>query len=295
MPVCEFGERQYELAANLELIAGTGHFFTPTTALEGHLGIDAALTPGDERIWKLLGLSRPGGVTAGSRTFSGWPAGTSAAATPPFLVSLFIQYKRSTLLTRTTAKEWSTHGEQYWRVDLAHHQHQLLRGLEVAVASNAVVRYAAPRFWKHQEMWELQAAGGVLDSSLLIAPGAIQPEHGRISWSEARGAVGHSEPEQLRAEGPNDLALEFIRRARDQRGRERESSKNHLATLADALVELTPSRRPREQWLREVDALYTAPRESRDRIEPFADMALIAEAAHATRTSWLVIALTEHD
>ena len=54
MPVCELGERQYELAANLELLSGTGKFFTPTTAMEGHLGIDVAMAPGDRRTFLAL-------------------------------------------------------------------------------------------------------------------------------------------------------------------------------------------------------------------------------------------------
>src|SRR3954451_4609373 len=109
MPVCQFGERQFELAANLELLAGSGSFFAPTTSLEADLGVDAALTPGDPKIWSLLGLQPPRGASLSAKTFPGWPTGAPAGATPPFLVSLFVQYKRSTYLTRASAKEWVDH------------------------------------------------------------------------------------------------------------------------------------------------------------------------------------------
>jgi hypothetical protein len=119
MPLCQFGERQYELAANLELLAGNGSFFTPTTSLEGALGIDVALTPGDPRVWLLLGVKPPRGVAVGPTSFRRWPKNAAASASPPFLVSLFVQYKRSTHLTRSNTTEWSTHNLPYWRVELA--------------------------------------------------------------------------------------------------------------------------------------------------------------------------------
>jgi hypothetical protein len=298
VPACEFGERQFELAANLELLAGSGRFFAPTTPAEAHLAIDVALTPGDPRIWSLLGVPPPTGVVAGAGAFRRWPVGGPAAASPPFLVSLFIQYKRSTHLTRATANEWGTHQVPYWRVDLTPRQHCVLKELEVAVGADAVVRYAAPKFWKHREMWQYQGIGAVLDNSLLVAPSYLDRQHVRLTWSRARGLVGHSEPEPLRAETSEGLGREIIERVRAQRREPtRVTPRRHLESLANAVAELTPSQRRREQWQDEIAAraeVWELPA-SGELVEPLADMATVAEAAHTARASWLMVAVAELD
>jgi hypothetical protein len=257
VPVSQFGERQYELAANLELLTGNGAFFTPTTSVEEHLGVDVAMTPGDPRIWRLLGISPPRGVVAGSGSFRYWPKSAPAAATPPFLVSLFIQYKRMTHLTRSTATEWGTHHGPYWRLELSRRQHHRLQVLEAAVGHEAVVRYAAPKFWRHEDMWQLQGAGAVLDHSLFVVPTHVSQRHTRLTWSAPIGLVGHSESEPVRSESPHDVVRDLTRRAGERRrGRPapEEDARVHLNVLAAALEELTPSRRRREQWRDQVAA-----------------------------------------
>lgn len=298
VPPCEFGERQFELAANLELLAGSGSFLAPTPSVEARLAIDVALTPGDPRIWRLLGVPPPPGIRAGPGAFRHWPAGAAPTASPPFLVSLFTQYKRSTHLTRSTATEWKEHGAPYWRVALRAHQHRILQELEAAAGSDAVVRYAAPKFWQHREMWQHQGAGAVLDNSLFVAPSEIDPGHTRLTWSDSRGLVGHSEPESLRAETSQDLRAEIENRVETRRREPvRRTPRHHLGELATALSNLTPSQRHREQWQNEI----AASPDIRDRfktdevIEPLADIATIAEAAHAARASWLMVAVTERD
>lgn len=298
MPACQFGERQYELAANLELLVGSGSFFAPTTSVEAHLAIDVALTPGDPRIWSLLGMSPPRGVAAGQGVFRGWPAGSAGPASPPFLVSLFIQFKRSTYLMRSTAKEWTTHSTPYWRLDLTAHQHRLLQDLEVAVGGDAAVRYAAPKFWQHRDMWRLQGTGGVMDNSLIVAPSAIHSRHRRLTWSHSRGLVGHSDPETFSAETSEDLGREILARVRTRTPeRGREDPRAHFTNLATAVAELTPLQRRREQWYDDI----AERRELRDllgddeMIAPLADIATVAEAAHEARASWLMLAVTERD
>ena len=41
-----FHERQYELAVNVELIAGSGMYFAPMQIIEERVGYDIALVPG---------------------------------------------------------------------------------------------------------------------------------------------------------------------------------------------------------------------------------------------------------
>lgn len=129
MPTPEFGERQYELAANVELILGSGQFFAPPTPLEGDIGIDVALAPGHPGIWQLLNVPPPPGIDVGAGKTPGWPTAKAGGA-PPFLVSLFVQYKVASYLTRKYAKEWGAHNEDYWRIELMPHQHKRLQQLE---------------------------------------------------------------------------------------------------------------------------------------------------------------------
>jgi hypothetical protein len=298
MPVCEFGERQYELAANLELLAGSGSFFAPTTSVEEHLAIDVALTPGDRRVWSMLGVPAPRGVRAEPQSMPQWPGSAPAGASPRFLMSLFVQYKRSTYLTRATAREWTTHQAPYWRVELTSHQHEKLQDIEASVGRHAVVRYAAPKFWRHSEMWQLQGAGSVLDSSLFVSPSEVDRRHGRLTWSPAEGLVGHSKQEPLPAEDAGTFARVVVDRGRAPRGHARlEGPREHLELVAAAAAELAPSRRRRDELREEISArsdleeLVGSP----EAVEPLADMALIAEVANAAQATWLLVAVTERD
>jgi hypothetical protein len=297
MPICQFGERQYELAANLELIAGSGRFFAPTTTVEGALGIDAALTPGHPAIWQILGVPAPHGVRAGPAVFAGWPGAAGRASSPPFLLSLFVQYKRSAYLTRSWAKEWGTHTAPYWRIELAARQHSRLQQLEQAVGGQAVVRYAAPKFWRHEEMWQFQGLGAVMDNSLLVAPSDIHRRHSRITWSHAAGSVGHSESEPIRAETAEMLGEEVRRRARVRTDTPvRETPRAHLDSLAASLEELTPSRRRREGWVEAVAARALREEEGPpvdETVEALADIAVVAEVAYAARASWLILSFSQ--
>jgi hypothetical protein len=295
MPVSKFGERQYELAANLELIGSSGAFFVPTTSLEGALGIDVAMAPGDKRIWELLGIRPRAGTVAGPGVFSGWPqGGPGKELTPPFLTSLFLQYKRSSYLTRAHASEWATHGKPYWRVNLSRHQHLLLRDLEAAVQGRAVVRYAAPKFWRHEDMWTFQATGGILDNSMLVSPVTISPEHSVLTFSDPAGLVGHSSPERLPVESTRDLARVVVEHVSAETTLDRRRPRAYLDDLAVAVAEWNLSRRGRrelqdEVWSR-LHALRGEPVEDSE-VATLADVALIAEAANAARASWVIIAV----
>ncbi|HUA73726.1 MAG TPA: hypothetical protein VL988_03120 [Solirubrobacteraceae bacterium] len=291
MPVCKFGERQYELAANLELLGGSGSFFAPTTSLEGQLGIDVALAPSDQRIWQLLGIPPPEGVATGTAAFPGWP--NDPGLSTPFLVSLFIQYKRSSYLTRSYSNEWGSHKQPYWRVELSSRQHHLLTQLEAATAGNAVVRYAAPRFWRHEDMWKYQAIGGVLDNSLLIAPSEIGPNHDHLTWSSGVGLLAHSSPERLHDESPAGLARAMLREATASgQAPERRDPRSYLANLAATVTGLGLPGRRRDQRREDLSDALVFREVSEEDIGPLADIATIAEAAGAARASWLMVSLT---
>lgn len=293
MPLCQFGERQYELAANLELLSGSGKFFTPTLGAEERLGIDAALTPGDPHIWRLLGVPPPPGAQVGPRTFSGWPANAPAGASPPFLVALFLQYKRSRVLTRASAKEWRDHNQrEYWRVELTTHQHDVLRALEQSVGSDGEVRYAAPRFWKYEDMWQWQGASGVLDNSLFFRPSDVPPGHTRVTWSPAAGMLFHSEPHRIETE----TSVDFARNVRRRRERAARTPRDYVGDLAARLSEIAPSGRGRDEWVHALhekvllDEMPDVPPETETAL---ADLAVLAEVAQTARASLLLLALSE--
>jgi hypothetical protein len=289
VPLSKFGERHYELAANLELIAGSGRFFAPPTNLEATLGIDVALAPGDPKIWDIIGVQPPPGVHP-SRT-AGWQAATS----PPFLLSLFVQYKRSTSLKTRRATEWRAHREPYWRVELTKHQHAILLELEASSGRQAVVRYAAPRFWSYEDMWRHQATGAVLDNSLIVAPCDIGRAHARLTWSPNIGLVGHSEPEPVRLESSSDLA-EAVRLHVRQRPSGDRRGRAYLDALAGALEEVVQPVRGREEWAN--DLVLAADLSDRPGLEPetasaLADLVIIQQAAQRARASWLLVSLPE--
>lgn len=295
MPVCQFGERQYELAANLEMLAGGGQFFVPTLPQEKDIGIDIALTPGNPQIWSLLKVKPPPGVRLGPGAVPTWPPNLPTAASPPFLISLFLQYKRSTFLTRKNAKEWSHHGEPYWRIVLTPHQHKLLRELELRVGDKAVVRYAAPRFWQYQELWLFQSMGAILDQSMFVSPEEALSHHSRLTWSPTHGLQGHSTPERLPDERSTELSRAVIAKAASSLDADkREDARTHIRTLARALEALDPGK-PRRKRLQEVrverNEIYDALDD--ETVEVAIDMAIIMDTAASVNADWLLIGLTK--
>lgn len=285
IPRAEFHERQYELASNLELISGRGDFFTPPTQLERRLGIDVALVPGDARIWGVLGVPPPPGVRIGPSAFSRWPQTLPPGAQPPFVASLFIQYKRPDRLTMATANEWNFHRQAYYRIHLTEHQHRRLFALEQSVGADAVVRYAAPEFWRHQDMWLNQANGDVMNRSMLVSPSVIGPGHRRWTWVSGRRGIAHSEP----SEGQADTVADLRNVLGDRRQRIRRDPRTHFRFLAEAVEEADLPRRPRVRWRDEVAASLEEPDE--DTVEEFADLAVVNDVAARLRATWLILVM----
>jgi hypothetical protein len=161
-------------------------------------------------------------------------------------------------------------------------QHRRLRDLESAVGRHALVRYAAPQFWRYEDMWRLQGLGRVLDRSIFVAPGDVQPRHRVISWSTA-GVFGHSRPEPIRLESASELGSHLLHFARERATpAERERPVAHLELLADAVAGFSPSGRPRERWRQEVlEAVVRdeIPPASSETIAVLADSAVIGRRA----------------
>jgi hypothetical protein len=71
MLVAEFEEKQFGMAATLELAAGSKRVFPSGQVLEAVLGYDVALAPGDSRVWQLLDAGLPPGAVLEPCLWSG--------------------------------------------------------------------------------------------------------------------------------------------------------------------------------------------------------------------------------
>ena len=168
-----FHERQYELAMNIELLLGSGAFFAPMQVVEEAVGYDIALVPGEAAIWQHLGIAAglPGTPTA----IAYGPANVPMMGGPVFSASLFCQYKRPERMIGATAGQRAARSLQggalpYFRVFLDRDQHEVLSDLEQSVGQDAVVRYAAPRFHRIEDLWVRQATRQVAGDSVFISP-----------------------------------------------------------------------------------------------------------------------------
>jgi hypothetical protein len=162
----EFSEREYELAMNIELLAGGGQYSVPSQVAEKVLGYDIALIPGLTAIWGLLGHAAP---------LAGMPPGEGILglpSAPAFAASLFLQYKRPEELRGGSAKEAEprraagvSHCLPYLRYELERFQLDRLLELQAEVSGMAEVCYAAARFIHSDALRERQAVRQVVNSS----------------------------------------------------------------------------------------------------------------------------------
>lgn len=120
MPWAEFAEREYELAANIELAVQGAVFHTPAQVLEKFLGYDVAVNPRDPSIWTLLQEAAPPGALLMPNLWLGAPVG--AGDLPSFHVSLLIQYKRPQQMVQSNAGQWSYWRRPYYRIWIEHWQ-----------------------------------------------------------------------------------------------------------------------------------------------------------------------------
>jgi hypothetical protein len=196
MVMAEFEEKEYEIAAAVELALGAGGYglvHTPGQVLEGILGYDAAAAPGPTHpLWAVMQVPRPPGITLLPSLWLPGPL-PPAVRLPSDPVSIVLQYKRPEYLRGPAAKQWRRWREPYFRFIRSREQQSVLLRLERRVGTGAIVRYAAPAFWKHSDLEARQLARQVLVSSGFVSPSALRKH--RV-WTYVRpGTQGYGNPD----------------------------------------------------------------------------------------------------
>jgi hypothetical protein len=155
LPVAQFEEKEYEIAAAVELALGAGSggmVYAVGQVLEKLVGYDSASDPMDTNpIWAVLEVPRPPGIRlVPSLWLPGKPPPASRLPSRP--ISLILQYKRPTYLRGHAAKQWRQWEAPYFRFERTRDQQTVLARLERKTGKDVVVRYAAPAFWRRYEL-----------------------------------------------------------------------------------------------------------------------------------------------
>ncbi len=193
MPKCEFEEKQYENAANLELARNSPRVFPPGQVLENILGYDVAAEPGDNKIWELLDICIPPGVVLVPNFWEGAPKKPKDKNLPSSLVSLIFQYKRPFYISTANGSQWDHWGKPYFRFQIYNNQHRILNILESNLNRSAVVRYASPAFYKYAELEGYQLDQIVLENTGFIAPSDIDYDANVFTY-DGPGTNGYANP-----------------------------------------------------------------------------------------------------
>lgn len=104
-----------------------------------------------------------------------WSPGVNPPASrlPPTPVSLILQYKRPEYLSGPRAEQWRFWRQPYFRFGRTSDQHTVLRRLERNLGSDAIVRYAAPAFWRRGDLDAARFGQWVLVRSGFVSPNAV--------------------------------------------------------------------------------------------------------------------------
>lgn len=186
MLVAEFEEREYEIAATVELAAGSAPVMSPGQVAEKVLGYDSVSAPtASNPIWEVLRVPRPAGLRL---VPAYWPVDSRPppGQLPSTIVSLILQFKRPTYLQGPRAAQWRYWRRPYYRFERTAHQHRVLSRLERRLGERAVVRYAAPAFWQRGELERAHLQRTVLSRSGFVSPVALGTH--RI-WTYTREGV----------------------------------------------------------------------------------------------------------
>lgn len=168
----EFEEKQYEIAACIELATGAkgNRVFSSGQMLEDLVGYDAAADPGpDHVLWELLRLPRPKGIVLLPQYWKS-AAMPGEKKLPRSAVSVILQFKRPEYLRHPNAAQWHLWRKPFFRFSRQAIQHQVLVGLEGVLEGEALVRYASPAFLTLGMLELAQLTETVLASTGFVRP-----------------------------------------------------------------------------------------------------------------------------
>jgi hypothetical protein len=292
MPRAEFEEKEYEIAFNIELAGRRGAVFSSGQVLEKIVGYDAAAAPDRaSAVWRVLNVSRPKGLRL---LQPHWQPGDlpEPGDLPQRPVSLLLQYKRPDYVMGAAGKQWRLWHEPYFRFFARpRHQHAVLRRLQRNLGMEAVVRYAAPAFWRRADLEQHHLRRKVIEATGFVSPTRLG---GHVIWTYRRpGIDGLANPHgrSLPFESITQLAqsLQSIHETGTQLVvfGERPLAV-HLRRLGEAARYRNPAiRKKTEQWLR--NALLGGLGLTRDTLEHVADLAAITTLMAQLGGTWHVV------
>ena len=287
----EFEEKQYEIAASIELASGDygSRVFSSGQVLEGILGYDSAADPSaDHLLWKILELPRPKGVVLIPRYWRGGEK-VDKAVLPQSAVSMILQFKRPQYMLHGNAAQWNLWKRPFFRFERQSSQHAVLSRLEKALGNGALVRYASPAFYSYGALEKAQLLQEVLLQTGFASPSDIG-SHKVWTYIEP-GVDGRANPsgnhkkferiselfESLDAIGPGQPSDEVAIRNMG------------TAQMATALRYRRPAiRRLIDRWILTVEqAGYGLPSTM---LESLRDYATVQSTVHRVGASWWLVA-----
>ncbi|WP_165640639.1 hypothetical protein [Mycobacteroides abscessus] len=202
MVAAEFEEKQFEDCHKEILCRTPGVSMYPVgQVLENVLGVDArAMLPPNHPLWSVIGVTYGHGQCIGPDIF------------PDRYANVFLQYKRSNYFPAPRSK-YSFDFEQKpyygFKVSPPSGQWRTLIDLSFRIDNSidrlGVVRYVAPRFHTHNELWNVRDDGTILERSIYVAPEKFESAgrpHTSCFYSAdvAEPVIFNSEPERGRVE-----------------------------------------------------------------------------------------------
>ena len=173
---CEFSEKQFEMAASMEILDSGGDFYAPSTFLEGFCGFDFATNVRDPRLWSVINAAVPPAIVTGTLPI-GRRIRTGMELSGLKFTSLIVQYKVPHFVQQD-GDFWDDFGQRpYYRFTTRKLQHRRLLKLEDACAGRAVVAYVSPLFARFEELRDHGRREDVVEHSVFVPPRYIGPKH----------------------------------------------------------------------------------------------------------------------
>lgn len=176
---CEFEEKHYEQPLNAELKVRGSIIFSPGQVLENKLGIDAGLFSINPIFWNLwrnrskfslLSRQYRNGIYLKKDLWNRFGQEINDSTFPKFKFNVFIQHKRPEYLIGSRAYERNYWNQPYFRYYIDEDQQTNLFNLENNIASQGIVVYGCPAFWKFDELWRYAKSHSLVENSNFVQP-----------------------------------------------------------------------------------------------------------------------------